>query len=1502
MEIFTTIFNTLTKIEKNKNQNWIVLVFTATPLILLSIDVAYQHSFLSIVTTILLLILYIFLLYMYWRKKRVTGFRPHRYFLPVILLLLAVPLGSKIHFEINSYNAKRNWESLSRSSLRKDAETIRNSFQDVLRSAEQLARNVADHPTLKKALGDPNIENRATIFQILSDIDPEFHGDYGLEVFDKNRQSVAWRGVTFPPQELLKQHISIVTGQIYTTLCVGEHVLNTPDGQVLGSFFVYRPLRLNIPIQIKSLRQWSFEKDVSANIRAPFRLDFITTSRDNIDSGVWLPSDNEEFSVTLSDLENNTLGVARLSKPSYESYMRVQRTKSIRISILFLGLIFVYVLIRLLRILYFSVLQERNRHEKISRRYFVTFCTMTIVLWTVRYGLLFIGFPAKVLTLSIFDPIHYASPFFLGISRSAGELLITLIVLIVNIYLGWRLFLFSKKGTTARIPSRIFALIAVLPIVALIHFLFETYISGIRSLAHDSTLSFFNYLELFSSLPLLVTMTNLFLLSLATLSFSLLGLCLIEHLLRNAIGSQISRWTWIFFAYSLAGALWLLATNQPTYLIERMCFILALLMLASVTDRFLVAATGNRWVFLFILTGICAILSFPIFRKEIMKEEDLLIRQRTVEALQPTESWIRFVLENSLDYFGQSMNIQKSLADKEHINLASLAFVEWARSPLSHLNFGSSITILDEAGSNVSQFDISTPVGLEQTAASVLQEIEDVSGKFITLSRAHIEGQEIDLYSGATPVFDEGKLYGAVIVNIPVAKSPWGALTRLSGVYPTPLRPFEPGGQLTHKYGPTELVVAMYERETLVESTAPAFIRGRRPSEEILNKMFDEKIEYLRICEKIGDRQFVNFYFPQKGESVVGMVSVGYGKAEIWTIIHDCLRLLFTYLLLIISLYGLYRISVVVLRGNIRGIISIKRFQDKLLLSFAMLIIFPMLVMAFLGRNVVLSQQEDWIRSRIEEDLTRVRALLDEETITAAREIASNPEIIDFLNQPEEHQLTALRPRKETITLCNAEGDELWSNAAGRASDEIRDRVRFTYTPRVFYSHAPFLAIGSVVPIIDAEKESEYIGSVEYLRPIDDALCKRLSQRVGRDINVYHRGIEIASTRPELFQSEFLMKKLLGDAFLNIELLDRKFFYAKRIMGTHPYIEGYQPLRDILGRTAGVLSIPTIYQEQTVQQETAKTISVILVIYGLVLCATLLVGLILSRRISSPVRELTKGTRQIASGDLSFRIEMKAKDELGDLVASFNKMTEDLRSSQQRLVQAEKDAAWREMARQVAHEVKNPLTPMKLSIQHLVQAYKDKAEHFEKILSETTTMVSDQIDVLRNIASEFSLFARLPKRKVQACQVQDIMQESLRLFSDSFTGITLVTEYEKSLSPILADPEELQRVFVNLIQNAIQAMQGGGTLNIEISTQRMRDKNGEQQYIIIRIIDTGCGIPDDQKEKLFEPSFSTKTDGTGLGLAICKRVIDDLGGNIDIDSTVNVGTKVTLILPVHRNV
>jgi nitrogen fixation/metabolism regulation signal transduction histidine kinase len=213
------------------------------------------------------------------------------------------------------------------------------------------------------------------------------------------------------------------------------------------------------------------------------------------------------------------------------------------------------------------------------------------------------------------------------------------------------------------------------------------------------------------------------------------------------------------------------------------------------------------------------------------------------------------------------------------------------------------------------------------------------------------------------------------------------------------------------------------------------------------------------------------------------------------------------------------------------------------------------------------------------------------------------------------------------------------------------------------------------------------------------------------------------------------------------------------------------------------------------------------------------------------------------------------------------------------------------MARQVAHEIKNPLTPMKLAVQHLRQTYRDRAPQFGEILETVSATVIEQIDTLSRIASEFSTFARMPGRRLEVCDVGAVLREAIGLFEQE-PGVRWRTDVAGDLQQVRADREELRRAFINVFRNAIQAMNGQGELSV--------DAEMSEGSLRITIRDTGPGIPEEIRPKLFLPNFSTKTDGMGLGLAIVKKTIDDLGGSVRIESGPGPGTAVIFELPTLR--
>ncbi|MGB2867839.1 MAG: ATP-binding protein [Bacteroidota bacterium] len=410
----------------------------------------------------------------------------------------------------------------------------------------------------------------------------------------------------------------------------------------------------------------------------------------------------------------------------------------------------------------------------------------------------------------------------------------------------------------------------------------------------------------------------------------------------------------------------------------------------------------------------------------------------------------------------------------------------------------------------------------------------------------------------------------------------------------------------------------------------------------------------------------------------------------------------------------------------------------------------------------------------------------------------------------------------------------------------------------------------------------------DFIHGVNDDFCESIAAEFGVDFTVFRHFALQASSRPELYNVSILDARLPGEAFANCLLLERSFFVSSEKIGLVEYAVGYKPL-ELNGRVIGVLSIPTLYRQKEIEEELAQRNAFVFGAYALVFGLVTIVGGFIANRFSRPLRELTSATKSVALGNLDTRLSPRSSDEIGELMESFNRMTADLKRSRQELARVERELAWKEMAKQVAHEIKNPLTPMKLAMQHVRQAFKDRTKDREKILQTVTQMVIDQIDVLSRIATEFSNFARMPERRFERFDVQELLRESIALFKE-VRKIEFRSKIPDTRILLVADRDELRRVFINIIRNSVQAMEKGGTITID---SRLADRR-----CVIRISDTGSGIPGSIQRRVFEPNFSTKTDGSGLGLAISQKIIEELGGSISLESEVNKGTTIEISLPV----
>jgi signal transduction histidine kinase len=289
------------------------------------------------------------------------------------------------------------------------------------------------------------------------------------------------------------------------------------------------------------------------------------------------------------------------------------------------------------------------------------------------------------------------------------------------------------------------------------------------------------------------------------------------------------------------------------------------------------------------------------------------------------------------------------------------------------------------------------------------------------------------------------------------------------------------------------------------------------------------------------------------------------------------------------------------------------------------------------------------------------------------------------------------------------------------------------------------------------------------------------------------------------------------------------------------------------------------------------------------LALALLLGAVVARRTSRPLVELAGGAAAVARGELDVKVRAEGRDEVGELGRAFNRMTAELAAARESLVRAERVAAWREIAQRIAHEIKNPLTPIQMAVETLQRAQKKGAEQFDDLFAESAKTILDEVARLKAIVAEFSSFARLPAPRLQPCDLGEIVESALALYAAG--NVPLERALDAGLPPVRADKDQVTQVLLNLLENARDAIgdRPGGLIRVRTTAIDGR--------VELAVADNGPGLTDEARAKLFTPYFTTKARGTGLGLAIVHRIVTDHGGEIRVDGSPGAGAVFTVRLP-----
>lgn len=585
------------------------------------------------------------------------------------------------------------------------------------------------------------------------------------------------------------------------------------------------------------------------------------------------------------------------------------------------------------------------------------------------------------------------------------------------------------------------------------------------------------------------------------------------------------------------------------------------------------------------------------------------------------------------------------------------------------------------------------------------------------------------------------------------------------------------------------------------------------------------------------------------------------------------------------------------------------RFRRKLLLVFAMTVFLCVMAVAWLisyfaRRNFERAdeQRSTVLVSRFEQEFTQIKAsvLRRVENVAASQTalrmaVSLNQESPDYGKYLDEAKTLADTQQLDFLEFIDDQGIIL-SSAQRPAKFGYKTVLPGKDSQEVFFQRedlpdGPVLGLCAIHKVSVGDKALFIVGG----QSIDRNFLASLEMPMGMRALLYE-GLEASADSPHLIDPlgrvldigplRPFIQQIQADPRDNSALVhwssnaeDDEIVHAVPIVGVDHKLLGALLFTDSLR--------PYVELRRQIR-------STALLIGG----AGILLAVVLSgwaaTRVTKPVEQLLSAARTVAAGDWSATVEVHSADELAELAQSFNYMTRELQQQRERLMQAERVAAWRELARRLAHELKNPLFPLQLTVENLIRARQHSPEQFDETFRESSSTLLAEIGNLKAIVSRFSEFSKMPKPRFQQVQLNELVRDSERLFQPQLTSpgrppIQCRLELAASLNPIAADPELLHRALSNLILNAIDAMPDGGTLTLRTLQ--------EDERTFVQVADTGTGLTPEDRQRLFTEYFTTKQEGTGLGLAIVQSIVSDHGGRITVQSSAGEGTTFSIELP-----
>lgn len=1159
---------------------------------------------------------------------------------------------------------------------------------------------------------------------------------------------------------------------------------------------------------------------------------------------------------------------------------------------------------------------------------------VSLLLWLTRWVIYGLNFPLEAKELSSFHSTHFASTYCFGFLRSPADYWLTALFLLANslLVLYFLLSLYSRLRNSVRkgddLSPRKLPLLSVLLHMIVVSIMAAGLVVAINRLIYitlfNSSLNLLRFSLYPVELPRLLVQSGLqlFGFSLCVLIASLfLSLWLRLGYTRGGVSRRAS------YGYLLMGIgitpfwLWLIARGVEFPLIASFMVLLAVGVLIIFIEQrgYWLWQRGLffRALSLFVLFCIVTLFLYSSYFYYLDRIWRDFIEQNTLPRLIQQEEREKVILGQAFSRIESYQPLIDNLRYDYGGSLSGLAYSLWQRMGLASSGYNSSLAIYDSQGKLRDQFSFN----LSPLSPSSLPNFQSYKKAVIEERGVQIGSQQTILLQGTKTLVDRNKPLGAVLVSLSIdynnlpfihSNDPYYELFRSSRAEASEETMFN-----------TDLFLLIYDDNGRTIFTSEGKLLP--PSDEAIQEvLLTRHLQWLRVEERGGRYSVV--YFPYD-DYCLALGFLETGSRDFLFALAGAFGLnamLFLLVGLGMAPFWLVRYYRGVLEiFSLKGILA--SFHRKLLIIFIVISIVPMIFLSISIRNYLSERLRDQIRSQ------------------------------------------------------------------GIASTEVAKRVVEDYLYRQGEEGSPLRA------------------------SLGDELALRASSWINRDINIFLNGILVATNRRELFSSGLLPHRVEGETYHRVQLHQIPYFATQESLGDFRYTVVSAPVELKGEGTPAILSIPLMLEQRQIELEIADINNVILISTIILIILSSLFSYSVARKISEPIKRLTRGTAQVSKGDFELTITTTSKDEIRELVESFNKMTRDLKMQRTELqqgkdyiekillnattgvisldkegiittinpaaiailgikgeeligrsffqdvasepglfplvesyrqykkrprrelnrevkfiregeelnarlkfiplrspggeiggaiilveditevIRSNRLAAWAEMARMVAHEIKNPLTPIQLSAEHLQRIVEDQPTNYKEIFNRCIDTIMKQVETLRQLSTEFSIYGRIPRLRLSDVNLRELIDEIIESYRSAISStIEIVIDIPSDLPSIKADRELFKRALINVIENSLQAMPQGGKLSISAGLCKLRRG---KRMMKMEVQDTGVGIDREAMGRLFEPYFSTKDSGVGLGLAITKKAIEDHKGEIEIRSRKGIGTTVRLFIP-----